>query len=193
MTIYDLKPKFQALLRPIVNHLAHKGITPNQITYLALWLSIMIGVLLIWQGVEGWVLLLVPVGLFIRMALNAMDGMLAKEHEMRSDKGAILNEIGDILSDVALYLPFALMNEWGVLFMILAIITEFAGVVGWAVRGERRFDGPLGKSDRAFVMGLVSLLLFMGWFPLEWLSGLFILLTVLSLFTVLNRIQKVLS
>jgi CDP-diacylglycerol--glycerol-3-phosphate 3-phosphatidyltransferase len=35
------------------------------------------------------------------MALNAIDGMLAREHDMQSPLGAMLNELGDVLSDVA--------------------------------------------------------------------------------------------
>ena len=46
MTIYDLKPKFQALLRPSVNFLAQKGITPNQVTMFAMLLSILVGVII---------------------------------------------------------------------------------------------------------------------------------------------------
>lgn len=41
------------------------------------------------------------------MALNAIDGMLAREFNQQSTLGAILNEVGDIISDAALYLAFA--------------------------------------------------------------------------------------
>ena len=45
------------------------------------------------------VLLLLPAVLFLRMALNAIDGMLAREHNQKSALGAILNELGDVFSD----------------------------------------------------------------------------------------------
>lgn len=51
-------------------------------------------------------LLLLPIVLFIRMALNALDGMLARECNQQTRLGAILNETGDVISDIALYLPF---------------------------------------------------------------------------------------
>ena len=35
--------------------------------------------------------------------------MLAHEHGMESALGGILNELGDVVSDAALYLPFALI------------------------------------------------------------------------------------
>jgi len=46
ITLYELKPAFQNLLRPLSNALAHRGITPNQITLTALLLSIITGIIL---------------------------------------------------------------------------------------------------------------------------------------------------
>ena len=43
------------------------------------------------------------------MALNAIDGMLAREFGQKSALGGYLNEIGDVVSDAALYAPFALV------------------------------------------------------------------------------------
>ena len=195
-TIYDLKPRFQALLRPIVIRFAEKGYTPNQVTWAALILSLIAGGLIVLTvGARG-ALILVPFVLFIRMALNAIDGMLAKEHQMQSDGGAILNEMSDVVSDVALYLPFALIPGvsavWVVLFVITAIFTEMAGVLGWAVKQDRRYDGPMGKSDRAFVMGLIALLLALGIPTSSWLTLLFIVMTLLSGWTSVRRCLRVL-
>lgn len=60
-----------------------------------------------WRPESRWPLLLLPVFLFARMALNAINGMLAREHTMESPLGVILNEIGGRVSDAALYLPLA--------------------------------------------------------------------------------------
>jgi CDP-diacylglycerol--glycerol-3-phosphate 3-phosphatidyltransferase len=196
MTIYDLKPKFQALLRPFVKTLAAKGYTANQVTWLALVLSIATGCLIALFSDEHAILILVPFVMFVRMALNAMDGMLAKEHAMQSDKGAILNEMGDMVSDAALYLPFALIDGVCgvivVLFVCAALFTEAAGILTWAVVGDRRYDGPMGKSDRAFVIGALSLVLFLGVDVGIWVEVVFSILLLLSLVTVYNRIHKAL-
>ena len=53
------------------------------------------------------VLLLLPVWMLVRMALNALDGMMAREMEMATAAGAVLNEVGDVLSDLVLYVPLA--------------------------------------------------------------------------------------
>ena len=95
------------------------------------------------------------------MALNAIDGMLAREFDQKSRLGAYLNEIGDVVSDAALYAPFAFVHPFGALatgiVVVLAILTEFAGVLGPAVGASRRYDGPLGKSDRALLLGALGL------------------------------------
>lgn len=191
MTIYDLKPAFQNLLRPIVNALARAGATPNQITYLALVLSFVAGGSIALTHGATWILLCVPAVMFVRMALNAIDGMLAKEHDMKSDAGAMLNEMSDVLSDAALYLPFALIEgvtaTWVVLFVIIAILTEMAGVLGALIGGVRRYDGPMGKSDRAFIIGALSLGLGLGVLPAGWFDGVMIVATLMGAWTVLRR------
>lgn len=163
ITIYDLKPKFQGILRPCVVILAKKNVTANQVTWSALILSMACGALIYLSHGASWALLSLPLVLFIRMALNAIDGMLAREHNMQTKKGAMLNEMSDVISDVVLYLPFAFISGVSanllIAFVVIALLTEVAGVVAQAINNERRYDGPMGKSDRAFAMGLFAILL----------------------------------
>lgn len=190
-TIYDLKPSFQNLLRPMVQTLARSGVTPNQITYAALVLSFIAGGVVALTHGATWMLLSIPAVMFVRMALNAIDGMLAKEHDMKTDAGVMLNEMSDLLSDAALYLPFALIEgvsaTWVVLFVIMAILTEMAGVLGAVIGGVRRYDGPMGKSDRAFVIGTLSLGLGLGVLPDGWFDAIMIVATLMGGWTVLRR------
>ncbi len=194
MTIYDLKPKFQALLRPVVTTLYKRGITPNQVTWAALILSIVTGILVAATKGAAWTLLLVPFVMFVRMALNAIDGILAKEHNMTSDMGAMLNELGDVISDAALYLPLAFIPGISpvlvVLFVVVGLLSEVAGILGAVIGGTRRYDGPMGKSDRAFVVGLLALLIGMGITPGWWTDALLLLSIVLGMLTVLNRAKR---
>lgn len=193
-TIYDLKPAFQSVLRPIVRVLANRGITANQITLAALGLSVVWGGLIALTKGALWTLWMLPIVLFVRMALNAIDGMLAKEHDMKSDLGAMLNEMGDVLSDTALYLPFAMIEGvlplWVTLFVIASILTETAGILGAVIGKTRRYDGPMGKSDRAFVIGSTALVLGLGVTPHIWVNGVLMIATILASWTVLRRCQK---
>ena len=146
----------------MVNWLARIGVTANAVTVAALMLSLATGAAIAWTR-GGRALLLLPLVLFLRMALNAMDGMLAREHNQKTALGAILNELGDVVADAGLYLPLGLapgFNAWLVSgVVLLAVFSEMTGVIGVQIGGSRRYDGPFGKSDRAFVFGLMGLLL----------------------------------
>jgi len=154
-SVYNLKPRFQGLLRPLSNRLAAAGVTPNQVTLAAMMLSLAAGTVVALFPDRRWPLLLIPLVLFLRMALNAIDGMLAREHAMQSRLGAILNELGDVVSDAALYLPLCwvpgLSPVLVVAVVLVAIIGEMTGVVAVQIGASRRYDGPMGKSDRALV------------------------------------------
>jgi CDP-diacylglycerol--glycerol-3-phosphate 3-phosphatidyltransferase len=196
-SIYDLKPKFQAVLRPLCQALATAGVTANQVTVAAILLSVGAGACIAFQPHAAWPLLALPVVLFLRMALNAIDGMLAREHDMKSSLGAMLNELGDVISDVALYLPIALVAGVNVsavvIIVVLSVITEMAGVVAVQIGAERRYDGPMGKSDRAFFFGLVCLLLGFDINPGPWLDYLMFAVIALLCVTIINRARSALA
>jgi CDP-diacylglycerol--glycerol-3-phosphate 3-phosphatidyltransferase len=192
MTLYQLKPRFQALLRPLVRWLHRRRVTANQLTLLAAAGSVGLGLLLAWQGSrQPLLLLLLPVWLLVRMALNAMDGMLAREFGQASRLGAYLNELCDPVSDVALLLPLARvlpsLAPLVVLVAVLAVLTELAGVLGPSVGASRRYEGPMGKSDRALVLGALGAWLGLG--QTRGVAACLGLLAVLLTATVANRVR----
>jgi len=197
MTIYDLKPAFQNLLRPVCRTLARLGVSANQVTVLAMLLSFVVGLNFAVFPDAKWAALSLPIWLFLRMALNAIDGMLAREHGMQSPLGGILNELSDVVSDAALYLPFALVAGISPLIVItvvvLAIVAEMTGVVAVQIGASRRYDGPMGKSDRAFVFGLLALLLGLGVDLRWWDDAGLAAVAVLSIITIFNRSSKALQ
>jgi len=195
-SIYELKPAFQGLLRPLTRAMAGAGVTANAVTVAAAVLSLLVGAALaVSRGSRG-ALLLLPAALFARMAMNAIDGMLAREHGQRSKLGALLNELGDVVSDTALYLPLALVPGFdprlAVGIVVLAAVSEMTGVLGPTIGASRRYDGPMGKSDRAFVFGLLALLLGLGVKPGTWLVAIQGAILALLLVTVWNRAARAL-
>ena len=193
MTLYDLKPRFQGLLRPLVAALAGAGVTANQVTVVAAVGSLLLGLSLA-MAPTRLVFLVVPAWLFARMALNAVDGMLAREHGQASPLGACLNEIGDVFSDAAIYLPFALVPGigagWVVVVVVLSGLTELAGVLGTTIGASRRYDGPAGKSDRAFLFGLLGLLVGLGVELPQWAGWVMPALAALLAVTVGRRVRS---
>lgn len=162
LSLYQLKPKFQDLLRPLARECVNRGYTANQVTLLAMGISVFWGILLVMCAKVTWLFWLLPIWLLVRMALNAIDGMMAKEFMQESALGGYLNEVGDVIADAALFLPFAFIIPMGGLtiglFIWLAALSEVVGILG-AVHGYngRRYDGPLGKSDRALAFAILAI------------------------------------
>ncbi|MCG8709385.1 CDP-alcohol phosphatidyltransferase family protein [Brenneria sp. 4F2] len=196
MTLYDIKPKFQNLLRPLVIKLHRWGISANQVTLSAMLISVMLGGLLMLFPAP-WLFISLPVYLFLRMALNAIDGMLAREFNQQTTLGAILNEVGDIISDAALYLAFAfLAGVWPwlvVLVVLLSWLAEFCGVITQTLTGQRNYRGPLGKSDRALLFGALGLAIALWPQYVALVNAVLIIAALLLIFTCINRCRSALE
>lgn len=191
VSVYDLKPRFQDLLRPLCGGLARTGVTANQVTVAAAVLSIAEGAAIFLTRGARWALLLLPAVLLVRMALNAIDGLLAREFGQKSRLGAILNELGDVVSDTALYLPFAAIGGMPAmlvaLVVALAIMTEMTGVVAVQIGAARRYDGPFGKSDRAVFFAAMAVILCVGIAVGVWAVVVFAVAAGLAVLTIANR------
>jgi CDP-diacylglycerol---glycerol-3-phosphate 3-phosphatidyltransferase len=181
----------------LVRKLAQRGVTANQVTIAAVILSLMTGGLLICFASVQAIYWLVPFVMLLRMALNAIDGMLAREHQMQSKLGQLLNELGDVVSDAALFLPFALVSgikgEWIVGIVVLAIVSEFTGVLGQVIGASRRYDGPMGKSDRAALFGLLAILIALGVPLAVWSNWLLMLVLILIVWNIFRRARRALQ
>ena len=92
------------------------------------------------------------------MALNALDGMLARECNQQTRLGEILNETGDVISDIAPLFTVFIFTESNpslvILMLFCTILTEFCGLLAQTINGIRSLAGPFGKSDRALIFGL---------------------------------------
>lgn len=226
MSLYQLKTQFQNQLRPISNALVEQNVTANQVTVSAVLLSIGTAYIIAKPAAEHQRLwLLLPSSLFVRMALNAIDGMMAREHEQASRLGVVLNEVGDMVADTVLLasltphilthhindkeqqtsianLPtnISTSQQHITALIALSIGTELLGMTSNTMLGVRANQGPLGKSDRAFLLGVLGA--FMGIrakapvgiktqvaLPAIRMSQLFILTEIMLLKTCLNRLR----
>ncbi len=227
-TLYQLKPRFQALLRPLLGWLDRHGVTANAVTWCAMLASVLYALWMAYalspalfaseplfaeplppgnpppvpvatpptSAMAHTAFILLPLFLLLRMALNAIDGMLAREFGQQSPFGAILNEVGDVVSDSALYAPFALLPGvspiWLAIVIFLAVLTELVGVLGQVVGADRRYDGPMGKSDRALVFGALGLLWGLGVPLTAFWPIILALTTALLITTIANRVRQAL-
>lgn len=198
ISVYQLKSKFSDILRPICNFLATHGITANMVTISAFLLSVAVGaVIYLYAPNYSYIYWVLPVSLFIRMALNNIDGVIAREHNQKTNIGAIYNELGDILSDIAIYVPFLYVcrvNVWLIfLFTVLTIISETVGIMGVQINASRHYDGPMGKSDRAFWFSIWAIVA--AYVAISEKTGVIIIsaISLLLLFTCFNRLAGALK
>jgi len=155
-----LKPKMRVMVRPLAAKLAVMGVTANQVTLTSLVASIAISAALCAHSDTMLVFALLPLWLPVRTAMAALDGTLAIEFGQKSRLGGILNEVGDIVSDIALFLPLAFVAPFSAETISpligLIVCAEVAGIVGPLLGSDRRLEGPLGKADRTIVLAVVG-------------------------------------
>jgi CDP-diacylglycerol--glycerol-3-phosphate 3-phosphatidyltransferase len=135
-----LKPRFKRALRPLVGRLARAGITANQVTVTSLVSSLAVAAVLSIFGDQSILFGLLPAWLLARMAFATIDGTLAIDFRQKSRLGGILNEVGDILSDIALFMPLAFVapfpSAWVLFVIALTVLCESSGILAphWAAR-----------------------------------------------------------
>lgn len=195
ISTYQLKSRFQEILRPTCFFLHKLNVTPNHITLLALVFSSLLGLLLFIFPTSKLILFCYPIILLLRMALNAVDGLMAREFSLQSKRGAVLNEFADVISDAALYLPFAFLAVLDpvpiVIIVVLGVCSEVCGLAHLINGDERCNDGPMGKSDRALAFGVLALGMGFDFFG-NFVSSIFLWILVgLLMVTICNRIKGI--
>jgi len=208
MSLYQLKSQFQDQLRPVSDMLVKHHCTANQVTISAVVLSMGTAYVIATRAGESprlWLSL--PLSLFMRMALNAIDGMMAREHGQASTMGAVLNEAGDLVADTVFFISILPhLNQTTISgahnhgsyqqhiasLSLLSIGTELLAIGSSIGFQERANQGPLGKSDRALLLGVLGTVMGMK-LPLTslsvCLSPLFIISEALLIKTCLNRLR----
>jgi phosphatidylglycerophosphate synthase len=193
MMKFDSKAFFQMLFRPAANVMARAGLTPNQVTFSTIFLSLAAGMAVFAWPAQRWPLIASLSVLFLRLAFNHIDGLLAREHHMITPLGGILNELSDVISDIALFLPLAAISGialWPVfLAVLLGVITEMAGIVGLAIGASRREDGPLRKKPRGVCFAIIIFAITLGETPGGWMNILLLALLPLLVLTIINRVK----
>jgi CDP-diacylglycerol--glycerol-3-phosphate 3-phosphatidyltransferase len=191
--LYLQKGNFQKAVR----WLGGSWMTANQATYLGI-VFVLLTSLSFYAGLTyqeaRWMLLLTPLFLVLRMAMNALDGMLAREYNTGSVAGEIFNESLDIIGDTVCYGSLFFIPEPPqlslTLFLLLTWMAEYSGVLGKGFPGGvRRHETFLGgKPDRAIWMGLLALLLYT--FPSAQ-QYIYVYLIVVSCFIMMTSVIRI--
>lgn len=86
---------------------------------------------------------------------------------------------------------FCFKYKYSIIYVVyfLGILSEYTGITAIQVDGKRHYEGPMGKSDRALFISLLSIFVF---FKLDsrCIEYLLILGVGLLLLTIYNRIKN---
>ncbi len=191
--LYRIKPQFQRVLRPLACRIGALGVRPNQITIGAMLLSLAGGgAIAVWSE-QRWPYLVLVGVLLVRMALNALDGELARLRNMKTRLGAALNDLEVVLSDAFIYLPLALSSAVPAqpmsLVLLLVVVAELTAMAPLLSGRQRRLVGPMSKPDRAFAVGALALPLGLGVPSGPWVTAYLAAMAGLLLLTIVNRLR----
>jgi CDP-diacylglycerol---glycerol-3-phosphate 3-phosphatidyltransferase len=161
MGIYATKGKWQRGLEPVIAVCVRNRIHPDIFTYGALGLSVTAGYALFAAGSNrAWLWVVTPCVL-VRLVLNLMDGLVARELELGSTWGEVKNEFGDRLADAAIFLGLCFGGYADARLAALAIVSilcvSYLGILGKAIGGARVYGGVFGKGDRMIALALFTL------------------------------------
>lgn len=128
----------------------------------------------------------VPILAFIRITLNALDGMVAQATDTAHPGGELFNEFADRLSDTAWMVGLAYVIEplLAIGALVVVLLASFVGVAVRAAGGPREYSGVMGKADRMAVVSIgATIAFFVGEVALTvaaWVIGVGAFVTVLQ-------------
>ena len=190
----DTKPMLERLFRPVALGLSRWGVRPNGLTLASLAISTLAGTLALLAPTRIWPLLVILAAMVTRLALNHMDGIIARERAMKTPLGGLLNEIATPVEDMALYLPLAARPEMPAALIVGAVMScvlvEIAGLASLAIGGARRFDGPMTKVLRGAFFGVLAGAIVLDLAPAAWAPVALVLALILLGVTTGNRLRR---
>lgn len=171
--IYRLKPASQAVVAPVARWLVRQGVAPDLVTWAAVPVALAGGICLALSAAFPALLLVVPLAAVLRLGLNLLDGMVARESGVTHALGELWNELADRLADIVFIggLAFhpAVDPRLALGAVIAAVVASYVGIAARAAGGRRQYGGPMSKPGRMATLALAAPLTFVFGDPV-WLT-----------------------
>lgn len=188
------KTWLQKLMHPLARLLFDDGVRAIHVTSCAGLISVAVGVLVAAFAFHPWVFVLVPIWMIFRMLFNAVVALLISEFGQHSRLGTCAHELSRVVAETALFLPFAVIPKVSMLLVLtvtlLAIFSEFAGLLGPLIKASRRRDGPMTSDLRLLCFGIFGAGIGSGYVLTAPINIALAVITVLLLLTIITRIRK---
>jgi len=159
MTLDSFRPLSKRLMRPLVVGARRAGLTPDIVSVLALVAAGAAAVAFYLAGQEPLFYLLGGALVFLNGVLDLLDGGLARELDVASPAGDLLDHVLDRYADIIIIGGLAAgVGEYALGFLAVTgvLMTSYLGTQAQAVDLDRVYGGVLGRADRLALVGLLS-------------------------------------
>ncbi|MGI9584954.1 MAG: CDP-alcohol phosphatidyltransferase family protein [Acidimicrobiia bacterium] len=187
LSLSQAKPAFVGLLAPIQDRMVRLGVHPDQLTLAALPIQLSIAIALVGGSINGLFWLAIPVLGVLLMAVNALDGSIARATGTETIRGALTNELVDRAGDIMIFsAAFAVATPGLATFALVAVLsTELCAAISSSITHRRDSLGPMSKPDRMLVLGIASLV------AVAWQPALSMGLLAIGVGSVLGSMNRV--
>lgn len=161
MTLGSLRPLADRMVAPFVTGAKRIGLTPDVVSLLALLTAVGAGVSFYAAGETRLLYLLGAVLVACNGLLDVIDGTLARELDISSPAGDLLDHVLDRYADIVIVAGLAAgIDAFALGFAAVTgvLMTSYLGTQTQAVGLDRVYGGLLGRADRLVLVGLVTAL-----------------------------------
>jgi archaetidylinositol phosphate synthase len=186
MTLDQYRSVADRLLRPFVSLADAAGLSPDGVSFIAFGFAVAAGGAFylatpLWYALGA-------LFVFLNGWLDLVDGALAREQNVASDGGDLLDHVLDRYADIVILAGLAAGIDnyaLGLAAVTGVLMTSYLGTQIQAVGLGREYGGLLGRADRLALVGVTGILVAM--FPGELVAGLTLVGLLLVLFTVVGH------
>ncbi|AFO56019.1 MULTISPECIES: CDP-alcohol phosphatidyltransferase family protein [unclassified Natrinema] len=162
MTLDKFRPYVSRFLDPFVRGFDRVGMTPNGVSVVAFGMAILAAGAFALGGLEDPIWYAVAAILvFLNGWLDIVDGALAREQEVASAGGDLLDHVLDRYADIVVIAGLAAGIEdylLGFAAVTGVVMTSYLGTQAQAVGLDRVYGGLVGRADRLAIIGLAGFL-----------------------------------
>ncbi|WP_436343721.1 CDP-alcohol phosphatidyltransferase family protein [Natronorubrum sp. FCH18a] len=164
MTLDKFRPYVSRFLDPFVRGFDRVGMTPDGVSILAFGMAILAAVAFLLGGRADPVWYVAAATLvFLNGWLDIIDGALAREQNVASAGGDLLDHVLDRYADIVVIGGLAAgVGDYflGFLAVTGVVMTSYLGTQAQAVGLDRVYGGLVGRADRLAIIGLAGFLAF---------------------------------
>jgi phosphatidylglycerophosphate synthase len=189
--LYRLKPASQRLVAPLERWLVDMHVSPDVLTWSAVPVAAVGGACLALSSTVPMLLLAVPLLAAARLALNLLDGMVARRTGASHPMGEVWNELCDRIADALFIGGLAFVPAAGPAVglgaVVAALIASYAGLAARAAGGRRQYGGIMSKPGRMATLAIAAPAALVTGEP-RWLLAAGLVITVGATVTLVQRV-----